>query len=221
MPKLHLGCGDVRLEGFINIDIRETPATDKVLDISNLAEFGDNSIDTVYASHVLEHFSFTIVPNVLREWQRVLRKSGELILRVPDFDILVNNYLKHRYADIPQELNLKPGKMGTLAQLSRYMLTGKEGNYADKEGFLRRKTRVLRWLFSFERRTLNAGMLGEFLGGQDYPENYHRAFFNENYLKGLLLEAGFVQIKRVGFDYFQVNNDSSKHPATMSLSCIK
>ncbi len=220
MPKLHLGCGAVRLDGFINIDIRETSATDRIMDISNLAEFSENSIDTVYASYVLDHFSFRNSPDVLREWNRVLRKGGELILRVPDFDILVNNYLKHRYSDIPQELNLKTGKMATLAELGRYILSGKKENNI-KESLPVRIAKVFRWLFSFERRALNTGILGEFLGGQDYSENYHKAFFNEKYLRGLLYRAGFAEVKRVGFEYFPVNNDSSKHPATMCFSCLK
>ena len=101
MLKLHLGCGNIRLDGFINIDIRQTAATDKIMDISDLAEFSDNSVDLIYASNCLEHFSFRVVADILHEWGRVLRTGGELILRVPDFDILVNTYLSR---DFPYQL---------------------------------------------------------------------------------------------------------------------
>lgn len=63
--RLHLGCGNIRLEGFCNVDILMTPAVDVVSDISKLDNFSDNSIDLIYACHVLEHFSHNDVINVM------------------------------------------------------------------------------------------------------------------------------------------------------------
>ncbi|GAH67829.1 unnamed protein product [marine sediment metagenome] len=153
MAKLHLGCGNIKLDGFINIDIRQTPATDRVMDVSNLAEFSDNSVDMIYASHCLEHFSFRIVPDILCEWNRVLRKGGELVVRVPDFDILVNIYLRRRNSDLPEALNFAPEKkyLDTPLKVIRYVLIGKEDN---EESILFRIKRVIRLLFCLEKRTL-------------------------------------------------------------------
>ena len=217
MLKLHLGCGNIRLDGFINIDIRQTAATDKIMDISDLAEFSDNSVDLIYASNCLEHFSFRVVADILHEWGRVLRTGGELILRVPDFDILVNTYLRRRPSDLPQILNLSSGKVDTLLKLTRYLLFGKDN---DKESPLFRLKRVTGWLFGWEKRTLTMNLLGDFLGGQDYAENQHKTFFNEKFLRELLSQASFGDVKRIYFDYFPVN-DANKHYGTMGFSCFK
>lgn len=51
-------------------------------DATNLRWFRDGSLDYVYSSHVLEDFQDTGA--VLREWLRVLRPGGRLILYLPD-----------------------------------------------------------------------------------------------------------------------------------------
>ena len=45
MSKLHLGCGDVHLEGWTNIDRRYFPGVDVVANIGILSEFQDESAD--------------------------------------------------------------------------------------------------------------------------------------------------------------------------------
>ena len=220
MTKLHLGCGNIKLDGFINIDVRHTPATDRVMDISDLAEFSDNSVDMIYASHCLEHFSFHIILDILCEWNRVLKKGeGELILRVPDFDILVNAYLRRRpHSDRPQALKFSSEEkyLAKLLKIIGYLISKRE----DKECHLSRIKRVIGLYFCVEKRTLNKNLLGDFLGGQDYAENQHKAFFNEKSLRDLLCKAGFGEIKRIDFDYFPVN-DASKHSSTMGFICLK
>jgi predicted SAM-dependent methyltransferase len=94
IKKLHLGCGNKRLEGFINVDIYKNDATDLVQDISNLELFQDESVDEVYACHVLEHFHRNQFKNVLNEWCRVLKKGGTLRLSVPDFEKICSIYSK-------------------------------------------------------------------------------------------------------------------------------
>ena len=51
-------------------------------DASNLYWFNDNCLDYVYSSHVLEDFIDT--EDVLREWSRVLKPGGNLVLFLPD-----------------------------------------------------------------------------------------------------------------------------------------
>jgi predicted SAM-dependent methyltransferase len=89
---LHLGCGERFLPGFIHIDCREFPHLDYVSDISKLDMLEEESIDLVYASHVLEHFHRDDIKRVLSEWYRVLKIGGVLRIAVPDFDSLVKVY---------------------------------------------------------------------------------------------------------------------------------
>lgn len=55
LKKLHLGCGDKRLEGYTNIDIRPGDAVDHVSDLRTLS-LEPNSYDIIYSCAVIEHF---------------------------------------------------------------------------------------------------------------------------------------------------------------------
>ena len=84
MTRLNLGCGPVHFdqnEGWVNIDFDSAYAPDVVADVRQLP-FEDNSIEEVYASHLLEHFSYD--EPVLEEWFRVLAKNGNITIVVPD-----------------------------------------------------------------------------------------------------------------------------------------
>lgn len=93
--KLHLGCGNIRLKGFCNVDILPTHAVDVVSDISKLDNFSNGSIEMIYACHVLEHFSHDEALEVLKRWFEVLKPSGELRISVPDIDRIVKIYSKN------------------------------------------------------------------------------------------------------------------------------
>ena len=56
--KLHLGCYDRKIHGFVNIDIREDVNPDVVDDVFKLKKFEKNSVDLIYACHVLEHADY-------------------------------------------------------------------------------------------------------------------------------------------------------------------
>jgi hypothetical protein len=88
--KLHLGCGKVNIDGFINIDIRYLPSVDSLEDIQFLRSY--SNVDVIYACHILEHFSRWNIPNVLRVWVSKLCPGGKLYLSVPDFDAIVDYY---------------------------------------------------------------------------------------------------------------------------------
>jgi predicted SAM-dependent methyltransferase len=46
--------------------------------------FKDHTLDWVYSSHLLEDFPFTEWPSLLREWTRVLKPGGMLVILVPE-----------------------------------------------------------------------------------------------------------------------------------------
>lgn len=94
--QIHLGCGENKIPGFINIDVRKFPHIDYVTSVDKLKMFKNNSVDLIYACHVLEHFGRNEVENVLKEWYRVLKPDSILRLAVPDFEKLVEIYLKYK-----------------------------------------------------------------------------------------------------------------------------
>ena len=81
--KLNLGCGDIIIPDYINVDLYNVNA-DAMCDVKHLL-FTDNFADLIYASHIIEHFDFHEGNNVLKEWYRVLKKGGKLIIETPDF----------------------------------------------------------------------------------------------------------------------------------------
>ncbi len=83
LTKLHLVCGDVRMEGFVNIDVVHTKATDLVKDISEL-EFPDASVERITSYHFLEHLYREQALELLEKTYRWLCPGGFLILELPD-----------------------------------------------------------------------------------------------------------------------------------------
>ena len=89
--KLHLACGGIRLPGFVNIDHRHTTATDFVCDVTKLPHLSD-SVELIESYHFIEHISHTKVHAMLREWHRVLKPQGRLVIECPDFDRAIERY---------------------------------------------------------------------------------------------------------------------------------
>ncbi len=94
LNKLHLGCGERYLEGYLHIDINEFEHIDYKTKVDNLDMFDENSIEEIYASHLLEYFDIYESIEVLNEWKRVLIKGGKLRLAVPNFTNLIEVYKK-------------------------------------------------------------------------------------------------------------------------------
>jgi len=99
IKKLNLGCGDRKMHGFINVDLREDINPDVVANVTKIHEsFKD--VDLIYACHVLEHFPtkpsvFQPVTWVetLQSWYKTLKPGGVLRISVPDFKAGCEYYL--------------------------------------------------------------------------------------------------------------------------------
>lgn len=70
---------DVALEGG-------RPITDMAMDGTDLSMFADASHDAIFSSFFLHHVERSRVGAVLREWARVLKIGGHLVLYLPDGD---------------------------------------------------------------------------------------------------------------------------------------
>lgn len=94
--KLHLGCGNKKIEGFINIDVRDIDGVDLVEDITNLKSIKNSSVDLIYVSHVLEHIGRNEYLDVLKRWYCLLNDGGILRIAVPDFEAVVEHYIENK-----------------------------------------------------------------------------------------------------------------------------
>lgn len=80
--RLNLGCGRYPKEGFINLDWVGTDGVDVVHDLQTRPyPFADASFARIEADHVIEHLPEVF--DTMRELHRILKKGGELVIRVP------------------------------------------------------------------------------------------------------------------------------------------
>jgi hypothetical protein len=103
--KLNIGCGNVPLVGYINVDKYYYPSSDKILTDFKLAEtwnidhpdsswlygdmekldmFANNTFDEVMIIHALEHVSMEAGNRSIVEAVRVLKSGSQIDIEVPD-----------------------------------------------------------------------------------------------------------------------------------------
>ena len=88
-PRVHLGCGDHRLECWINVDLVPSAAVDAVVDCAGDLPFAPGTVAFVHCEDLLEHVEREKGITLLRECFRVLRPGGVLRVLTPDLRQLV------------------------------------------------------------------------------------------------------------------------------------
>ena len=93
--RYNFGCGDKKIDGFVNVDICGEP--DIRYDLSCYPwPFENDSADEVYSEHFLEHvidYEKTIL-----EMYRILKPGGLLHFKVPHFRSMFFPWHLHKYA---------------------------------------------------------------------------------------------------------------------------
>ena len=90
--RLHLGCGEVYLPGYLNIDLppqHQTVMRKIKVDIyADISRFycATNSIEEIGLHHVFEHFDRPTALQVLISWYLMLKDMGRLVIETPDFE---------------------------------------------------------------------------------------------------------------------------------------
>lgn len=84
--KLHVGCANIRLEGYINIDCRQSEATDLVAFAWNIAGVTPASVSSIYSRHMLEHLDPEDARRSIRHWFHLLTPGGMINVIVPDIE---------------------------------------------------------------------------------------------------------------------------------------
>jgi predicted SAM-dependent methyltransferase len=88
---LHLGSQGVVLEGFDNLDAQPQSDKEILCDVRQLP-YQNETVDMIMAIDLLQVYSHRETDAVLKEWARVLKKGGTLILSVPDLKRILNDY---------------------------------------------------------------------------------------------------------------------------------
>ena len=92
LKKLHLGCGNVKFPGWLNIDL-DTPTADMNLDLTQPLPFSNGSITHIFNEHFIEHISRPEAVNFLVECRRVLSDNGVVRITTPNLRFLIASYL--------------------------------------------------------------------------------------------------------------------------------
>ncbi len=88
-PKLHVGAGPTRLDGWLNTDLI---SGDAYLDLARPLPFADGTFAFAFGEHVIEHLSERVGGALIRELRRVLRPGGVLRLTTPDLRKIIALY---------------------------------------------------------------------------------------------------------------------------------
>ena len=105
--KLDLGCGSVKRDGFVGIDL--SSQADIQWDLRWGLPFPNNSIIEIRSDHCLEHLDLSMCAMVLKECNRVLIPGGILDFTVPHIDPYLDayitrdiNFINQKISDIPE-----------------------------------------------------------------------------------------------------------------------
>lgn len=82
--RLHIGCGQQAIPGWINIDNQALPGVDRVLDVRQGLPF--RGVSAIYAEHFLEHLALDDGLGFLKDCRRALAPAGVLRLSTPNLD---------------------------------------------------------------------------------------------------------------------------------------
>ena len=136
---LHVGCGPQyksQIKGFdnenwkeIRFDIDEKVNPDIVGTLLDMSAVETGSVDAIYSSHNIEHVFPHEVPIVLREFHRVLKDDGMVVLVCPDLqsvcEAVVDDKLLQPLYESPagpiSPIDILYGHRPAIAQGNEYM----------------------------------------------------------------------------------------------------
>lgn len=95
MKLLNLGCGQKYHKDWVNIDFVSNSEEVVQHNLLTGIPIGDNDVDVVYHSHVLEHFSKGDAFHFMEECFRVLNINGIIRIAVPDLETIAKEYLRN------------------------------------------------------------------------------------------------------------------------------
>lgn len=174
--KLHFGCGTRFTPGWLNVDVANS---EHDIDLAGgRLPWKSKVFDVAVGQHVIEHLDLLneCIP-LLQELQRVLKSGGELWLSSPDMEKLCHSYLKSKMTDLLWDRKQRFPEYSLGMIPSQYMLND---------------------LFHQDYMTKSAyGFVP-----LDSCHGAHKNLYDFTLLEWALIQAKFVEVKRVDEDEF-------------------
>ena len=136
---LDIGSGNRKgKDDWVTVDLNH--GADIIHDLRKGIPLSENSVDRIYASHVLEHIPYKEQNILLKEIYRVLKKGGELSVSVPDASLYITAYTnKEKFQ--PKDGFYKPAEVDTgslIDQINYVAYMDQEHKYLfDKENLIK------------------------------------------------------------------------------------
>lgn len=125
--RLNLGCGNKRMEGYVNCDLYKSPAVDEVFSLDEIP-YADGTVSALHSEHALEHLPRVKAEAAVKEWARVLKPGGELMLKIPDLELCCRKFVEspegplrewYHHTIFGYQASLRPGDEPDEAQFHR------------------------------------------------------------------------------------------------------
>ena len=91
--KIHLGCGPIHLDGWVNVDISRAANPDVRLDLRFGFPAPPSSVSFIFSEHVFEHFTLEASLQLFADCQLAVVPGGVMRIAMPDLRCLVDHYL--------------------------------------------------------------------------------------------------------------------------------
>jgi len=88
LPKLHIGCGEQILPGWLNTDLYPDFGKALFLDVTKKFPLGNATFRYAFSSHLIEHIPYPAAASMLAEIYRVLTPGGRLRIVTPSWEFL-------------------------------------------------------------------------------------------------------------------------------------
>jgi len=149
--KIDLGCGKRKARGSIGVDLVPSPVVDVVADFRQGLPFKDDSVDAVYAYHLLEHLDDFL--GFMGEIWRICRPDGRVYIKVP--------HASSSYVTWKDPTHKRGIFIATFAYFDDTYQEGAFFGYYSKAKFRIEKARLNfsihnPWGFSLQRRIMNS-----------------------------------------------------------------
>ena len=191
MVLLNLGCGShyISSDEWINIDLSSSSEYVKSYNLLKGIPLDSESVDIVYHSHIIEHFSKDDALFFMKECYRVLKHGGIIRVATPDFALIANEYLNNLKKVLENENEINKANyewiiIELIDQLTRNQPGGEMLKYWKQDKIVNEKYIEERVGYEFK----------------NWRENYIESKKRENFIESKKDESSKLEIKKSFFN---------------------
>jgi len=84
--RLNVGCADIHIDRFINLDLDPAMNPDIIMDCTKLIDnYAPDSVDFIFCGHFLEHFPFNESKQIVKDFYTISKPYSMCMIVIPDY----------------------------------------------------------------------------------------------------------------------------------------